>query len=110
MTWLLRHNFWLVKLLGLVVVTALLANTTTTLVALYLLSGAQPIERAVEEDEPDEDEPTGLAQGKSGPGDRARQAERTAEQILGRNVFCPSCGPTPVDEPAEGPSDASGPD
>ena len=36
--WLLRRNFWVVKLLGLAMVTALAANTTTTVLALVLLS------------------------------------------------------------------------
>jgi len=92
--WLLRHNFWMVKLGGVAIVMALVANTLTTLLALHLLSSAGP--RQV----PDEDEKPILASAATQPGERARQAERRAERILGRNLFCPTCGPaqTPTTE------------
>jgi len=88
--WLLRHNFWLVKLFGLLIITGLVANTTTTVLAVYLMS--QVTERQTpQEDEEAEEESTQAPVLAS----RARRAERAGERILGRNVFCPSCGPTP---------------
>ncbi|MCX4245255.1 type II secretion system protein GspC [Paraliomyxa miuraensis] len=110
MEWLLRHNFWLVKVLGLVVVTALAANTTTTVLGLYLLSSPPTPSTSPETDgDPTEDEDeTALASTVPTPSaradDRARRAERAAERILGYSPFCPTCGPTPppaAEDPAE---------
>ncbi len=78
-------------------ITGLVANTTTTLLAVYLMS--QVVEREApeqsEQEEEGADEPAVLAS-------RARRAERSAERILGRNVFCPTCGPTPPEQPDGG--------
>ncbi|MCA9649073.1 MAG: hypothetical protein H6712_15880 [Myxococcales bacterium] len=97
MEWLLRRNFWVVKLLGLAMVTALAANTTTTVLALVLLSSTGERPAAEDDDEPEEDEdaPT-LAKTSTAIDARARRAERTAERILGYNPMCPTCGPAPV--------------
>lgn len=98
--WLLRRNFWVVKLLGLAIVTLLLANTTTTMLAVYLISSTSPAsapseDEADAEDEDESDDEAVLA--RSPLDDRARRAERTAEQILGYNPMCPTCGPAPAD-------------
>jgi len=102
--WLLRHNFWMVKLGGVAIVMALVANIVTTLLALHLLSSAGPPRVPDDEasSEDTEDEEPILASAATQPGERARQAERRAERILGRNLFCPTCSPaqpsTPEDE------------
>lgn len=83
----------MVKLLGALVVTGLLANTTTTLLALYLMSD-RTMAPAPEPDADDDEPSEGPVMARQSSGnDRARQAERTAERILGRNVFCPTCSP-----------------
>lgn len=106
MTWLLRHNFWIVKLVGLVTVTAIIANTATTLVAFYLLSaGRADAPVTTDEGEDDDDDAAGGPEAAlaAGPSlDRARQAERAAERILGHSPFCPTCAPTPPAEPDDG--------
>lgn len=120
--WLLRRNFWLVKMVGLMVVTALAANTSTTLLALYLIGGASSEAAASPDDgggDDDQDEVADEAALASAAAlaprgdERARRAERTAERILGYSPFCPTCGPTPpppTDEVvlAEGQADLSG--
>lgn len=75
-------------------ITGLVANTTTTVLALYLISEVTERETSQgdEEAEEESDETPVLAS-------RARRAERTAERILGLNVFCPTCGPTPQELP-----------
>ncbi|MEM9457132.1 MAG: type II secretion system protein GspC [Myxococcota bacterium] len=93
MTWLLQHNFWMVKLLGALVVTGFLANTTTTLLALYLMSDRTTAPAPTPDaDDSEPSEGPVVARQASG-NDRARQAERTAARILGRNAFCPTCSP-----------------
>ena len=122
MDWLLRRNFWLVKVVGLLLVTALAAHTTTTLLTFHLLSTSRsaPVELEGDRGEGDEDEDGDevgavLASTTAKPraNDRARRAERTAERILGYSPFCPTCGPTPPPAPedaavVEGQDDLSG--
>lgn len=104
MEWLLRRNYWLVKLLATLTLTALAANTTTTLLTFWLLSGASSTaESPADEDGEDEDEAADEAtlaattHAATAPrNDRARRAERNAERILGYSPFCPTCGPTPA--------------
>ncbi len=99
MDWLLRRNFWVLKLSGLAIVTALAANTTTTLLTFHLL--ATPAATHDDADEPEEGDETedpeqaaaALASAAAPANERARRAERTAERILGRNPFCPTCTP-----------------
>lgn len=104
MEWLLRRNFWLVKLLGLVFVTALAANTTTTLLTFYLLSSTASSHEVSHDIGADdladsgEENPAATA---TPSNDRARRAERTAERILGRNAFCPTCSPAATDLPVD---------
>lgn len=104
--WLLRRNFWLVKAMGLLVVTALTANATTTLLGLYLISSSRSTSSgtdAVDEGDEDDAEDATLASAASSPrpDDRAHRAERTAERILGYSPFCPTCGPTPPPAPED---------
>ncbi|MCH9687977.1 MAG: hypothetical protein K0V04_41490 [Deltaproteobacteria bacterium] len=89
---LLRHNFWIVKLSGLIVVMALVANTTTTLLALYLMSNVEVVAPNQGSDDSDEEPVVAKA---SAVNDRARRVQRAADRILGRNAFCPTCGPAP---------------
>lgn len=98
MEWLLRRNFWMVRLLGLVIITGLVANTTTTLLALYLLSSRSEIPTRVDDEEEADEDETALAGARHRTDERAYRAERTAERILGYNPMCPTCGPTPTDE------------
>lgn len=103
MDWLLRRNYWLVKLLGVLTITALAANTTTTLITFWLLSSVTPRDTETsedasgEEDEDAADDGATLASAKptaaTPRNDRARRAERNAERILGYSPFCPTCGP-----------------
>jgi general secretion pathway protein C len=101
--WLLRRNFWMVRLVGLMVVTALAANTTTTLLTFYLLSSTASAEPLAPDDDPEdegEEEATLAASAPARTDERARRAERTAERILGHNPFCPTCSPsTPTPTP-----------
>lgn len=85
--------------MGALFVTALAANTTTTLLTFYLLSGAPAAAPAGADDEGEDGDDvegsTVLAAAATVPrNDRARQAERNAERILGYSPFCPTCGPT----------------
>jgi general secretion pathway protein C len=109
--WLLRRNFWMVRLVGLMIVTALAANTSTTLLTFYLLSStasASELTEPGDADEDDEDDEASLAAGVATAGagarldERARRAERTAERILGHNPFCPTCTPAPTPTPMPG--------
>ncbi len=93
---LLRQNFWMIKLGGLAVVMALLANTTTTLLALYVMSTVPAAAPNAVQDAEDEDAESSPVAAHATRSDRARRAERNAERILGRNPFCPNCGPSPV--------------
>jgi general secretion pathway protein C len=98
--WLLRRNYWIVRLVGGLVVTALAANTATTLLTFYLLSGASGTSPAAKDADADDDaadteELAVLGTAAATPrNDRARQAERNAERILGYSPFCPGCAPT----------------
>ncbi len=97
MEWLLRRGFWVIQLIGLAIIAALFANTTTALLVFYLVpDGATSVAPPeLEGDEPED------SQRASPPGrldQRTRRAERNAEKILARNLFCPTCGPTPVPE------------
>lgn len=94
----------MVKLLGVLTITALAANTTTTMLTFWLLSSAPardegPSDEAGENGEDDDavDDGTTLASTTGAPAlprnDRARRAERNAERILGYSPFCPTCGP-----------------
>ena len=51
MEWLLRRNYWLVRLLATLTITALVANTSTTLLGLWLLSGATSTSATVEDED-----------------------------------------------------------
>lgn len=110
MEWLLRRNFWMVKMFGLLIVTALLANTATTLFALYVVSGRSELPPGdLETDE----EPPVLARGASNLDRRGRQTQRSAETILGYNSFCPTCRPEQAlgdPPPPGGPTGPTGPD
>jgi general secretion pathway protein C len=103
--WLLRRNFWIVRLVGVAIVAALVANTATTLLALRLLSGATgPVtpladEADEEEGEDAEDAPSPALAAHAPSDERARRAERNAERILGYSPFCPTCGPAPAASP-----------
>jgi len=102
MEWLLRRNYWIVRLVGAMTITALAANTTTTLLTFYLLSGASTPAMAGQDDEGEADDEgegdeavlaAGAGKATTPRNDRARQAERNAERILGYSPFCPSCAP-----------------
>ncbi len=105
----------MVKLLAMVVMTALAANTTTTLLTFYLLSGATSTSAPPSDDEAEGEGEEGedgatLASTHAAPAapgnERARRAERNAERILGYSPFCPTCGPTPPADPAAMPEGA----
>lgn len=96
----------MVKLLGVLTITALVANTTTTLMSFWLLASTTPraaaLDDAGEDGEDGEDADTAedgatLASATAAPrgsgNERARRAERNAERILGYSPFCPTCGP-----------------
>lgn len=107
--WLLRRNFWMVKLFGVLTITALAANTTTTLLTFWLLSSAAPRDTEAHDDadgeggddDGAEDGATLAAATASATprNDHARRAERNAERILGYSPFCPTCGPADVVQP-----------
>ena len=109
MEWLLRRNFWLVKLTGALIVSAFLANTATTIAALWLFSdssalggapddGAEPTDEEDAEDKADdEDADAALATTKA---PAWRDPEKIGARILGRNVFCPECKPEDPGAPA----------
>jgi type II secretory pathway component PulC len=103
--WLLRRNYWIVRLVGAMAIMALAANTATTLLAFWLLSGSTASASASEdeaegEDDEAEDGATLASAGVGKPSnERARRAERNAEKILGYNPFCSTCGPTPTVPP-----------
>lgn len=97
----------MVKLLATLVITALAANTTMTLLTFWLLSGATstaaPAGDEDGEGEDAEDDVTlasTTAKASAAPqNERARRAERNAERILGYNPFCSTCGPAPAEAP-----------
>ncbi len=99
MQWLLRYNFWLVKLAGVATVAALAANTASTGLALYVVSSASTAAAAEDpsdaDDADDEDEGAIAATTAPRSDDRARRAERLSQRILGYNAFCPGCEPAP---------------
>lgn len=107
--WLLRRNFWLVRLVGVLLVTALAANTATTLLTFYVLSGASAAtprdgDTDTDADADADDEPTTLASSAPAPyNERARRAERNAERILGYSPFCPTCRPATAPPLGEAP-------
>lgn len=94
----------MVKLLSLVIVTGLVANTTTTLLALYLLSSVgqtstEDEDGSDEGEQDDEQDPEPTLASAGSESSRARRAERTAERILGYNPMCPTCGPAESEPP-----------
>lgn len=115
--WLLRRNYWIVRLVGAMAIMALAANTATTLLAFWLLSGSSANAEGEGEDAEDEadegEDGATLASATASPkpgNARARRAERNAEKILGYNPFCTTCGPAPAtpegDLPPQGPGAA----
>lgn len=108
MEWLLRRNFWIVKLTGALIVSGFLANTTTTIAALWLFSessaglGAPQADDAEATEEEAEDA-TDDAAAEAALATKApawRDPERIGARILGKNVFCPDCKPQDPDAPA----------
>lgn len=107
MEWLLRRNFWIVKLTGALIVSAFLANTTTTIAALWLFSESSVLLGAPQGDaEPTEEEvedATDDAAAEAALATKApawRDPEAIGARILGKNVFCPECKPQDPDAPA----------
>lgn len=99
--WLLRRNFWLVKLVGALIVSAFLANTTTTIVALWLFSGpSAPVAEGDAQEGSSDEDPDDAADDAAAAAALApkkapawRDPEKIGARILGRNVFCPECVP-----------------
>lgn len=111
--WLLRRNFWLVKLTGALLVSAFLANTATTIVGLWLFRGSTALFGEAAEDEAgaqlDEDEADDAAAAAALASTTApawRDPEKIGARILGRNAFCPEC--LPVQEGAATPDTTPG--
>lgn len=104
MDWLLRRNFWMVKLFGALMVSAFLANTTTTLLGVWLFRSipeAVAAEAELDEDEVEDAElDAALA---STASSKRRDPERIGAEILGRNVFCPECKPDDLVATPDGP-------
>lgn len=119
MDWLLHRNFWIVRLLGAAMVTALLADTMSTASGRYLMNSATSARTTSSEPDQEEDADANAdanadASGGTTPaaswrtGDRARRAEYSATRILGHNLFCPTCAPEPPTEDASPSRVASG--
>ena len=103
---LLSRHFGLVKLLGIGLVVAFASSAATNLVASKLLLDVESGVAAADEDREDQEEAEGedekAAASKarsnraSGLADKGTHKASTAEAIVGRNIFCPTC--VPADE------------
>jgi hypothetical protein len=96
MEWLLRRNYWLVKLCGVLLVSAFVANTATTLFGMWLMRSIAEVAPA-EPGEGDEDDDDAADEANAVAVSSAsawrRDPEKIAERILGRSAFCPTCLP-----------------
>jgi general secretion pathway protein C len=107
MEWLLRRNFWIVKVFALVMMTSALAELAVYGAMVWLRNGLASIEPApdLEEDEEDADEAAAVASKRP-----RRDPEAIAARILGRNPFCPTCTPAAVDAAGNTPTGTPGVD
>jgi type II secretory pathway component PulC len=81
---LLRRHFWVVDLVAVAIAAALLAHATSLRIASVLLAEMGPV--------PARARPREVA-----------SADKSIEAVVGRNVFCSSCGDEPVPEPSRRP-------
>lgn len=98
-----EHTYWMYKVLGVGVCAALSASTLTTMITASYLNDLSAMlapdtsvsgEEDSEPDDPDEpDAPT------STPGRTVGDRTAMVEQIVGRNLFCPSCAKTETKPP-----------
>jgi general secretion pathway protein C len=111
--WLLRRNFWIIRLAGVAMVAALAASTATTMLTFYLLSSTTATAATPADDAETDDEAgpsPSLASAPAARDERARRAERNAERILGYSPLCPSCVPATAPPPEATPLDPSQPE
>ncbi len=99
-----RERFWLVRVGGLAIVSALAASTAMTLVGTWLLDVEPAAARTPEPDEEDEEDDAPAPKVVTSP---APVKPRAMDSILARNVFCPTC--TDAEEPSESPVMAEAP-
>jgi hypothetical protein len=96
MEWLLRRNYWLVRLAATLIVAGFVANTVTTLLAMWIFSGAATSAPAADAEDDEDDEDAEAAEDEvvaDAAGPWRRNPQKVGERILGRNAFCPSCSP-----------------
>ena len=95
-----KKYFWLVKAIGIAMVTALAANAATTQLGTSIIAGANGDAEGVPAAADGEEGGDGFDLGETLFGSRTSPANRrapdktkVAETIKDRNIFCPTCGP-----------------